>query len=71
LPIASHIPLPIAITMGDACGIGPEIVLKALAAISAEQAAIEEAAAKKAATEAEAAAGHHAIDAILAERFKI
>ena len=27
--------------MGDACGIGPEIVLKALAAISAEQEAIE------------------------------
>jgi 4-hydroxythreonine-4-phosphate dehydrogenase len=31
--------LPIAITMGDACGIGPEIVLKALAAIGAEQTA--------------------------------
>jgi hypothetical protein len=36
---AHHANLPIAITMGDACGIGPEIVLKALAAISAEQAA--------------------------------
>ncbi len=29
--------LPIAITMGDACGIGPEIVLKALAAIGTVQ----------------------------------
>ena len=32
--------LPIAITMGDACGIGPEIVLKALAAIGTERPAI-------------------------------
>lgn len=29
--------LPIAITMGDACGIGPEIVLKALAAIGTDR----------------------------------
>lgn len=28
-------PLPIAVTMGDACGIGPEIVLKACAALAA------------------------------------
>jgi 4-hydroxythreonine-4-phosphate dehydrogenase len=32
-----HAALPIAITMGDACGIGPEIVLKALAAIGTDQ----------------------------------
>ena len=32
-----HTALPIAITMGDACGIGPEIVLKALAAIGTDQ----------------------------------
>ncbi len=36
-PDPHHAALPIAITMGDACGIGPEIVLKALAAIGAEQ----------------------------------
>jgi 4-hydroxythreonine-4-phosphate dehydrogenase len=34
---AHHAALPIAITMGDACGIGPEIVLKALAAIGTDQ----------------------------------
>jgi 4-hydroxythreonine-4-phosphate dehydrogenase len=34
---AHHTALPIAITMGDACGIGPEIVLKALAAIGTDQ----------------------------------
>ena len=32
-----HAALPIAITMGDACGIGPEIVLKALAAIGTDR----------------------------------
>jgi 4-hydroxythreonine-4-phosphate dehydrogenase len=32
-----HAALPIAITMGDACGIGPEIVLKALTAIGTDQ----------------------------------
>ncbi len=37
LPIAAGAALPIAITMGDACGIGPEIVLKALTAIGAER----------------------------------
>ena len=36
-PGAHHTALPIAITMGDACGIGPEIVLKALAAIGTDQ----------------------------------
>jgi len=36
LNIPPRTALPIAITMGDACGIGPEIVLKALAAIGAE-----------------------------------
>jgi 4-hydroxythreonine-4-phosphate dehydrogenase len=34
---AHHAALPIAITMGDACGIGPEIVLKALAAIGTDR----------------------------------
>jgi 4-hydroxythreonine-4-phosphate dehydrogenase len=37
---AHHAALPIAITMGDACGIGPEIVLKALAAIGTDPPAI-------------------------------
>jgi 4-hydroxythreonine-4-phosphate dehydrogenase len=36
LDVPPRTALPIAITMGDACGIGPEIVLKALAAIGAE-----------------------------------